>query len=197
MSTMTMKEPVAGTDPAVLEEARQVLVQAWRQRFPDEGGAPPSDEELIIRLTDPAAESPEKVIAAAKVLLEPLREARFAARQEAILADVFLPDAQKELYLDRTIMRTRDVLAEGGMNAGRLSLLRAASRALGHDDHPGAWVLPDTIEGRVWNRLDPGVERGRWLEWRVLTGRSVFNVQTGKVVHAGTHRHGRAETTPK
>jgi hypothetical protein len=135
------------------------------------------------------------------------REQRFRKRRDRILAGGYDPRLV-ELLLDREEWDTTRIFKETGVRQQRISVMRRNAREI-EGPHPSAFPTNDRIKHRRYGVENGVVEAGRVREWEIMTGRKVFDADTGKLVGLTVPtddeqepdiklglRHGRARRTP-
>lgn len=137
-----------------------------------------------------AAEQPDDLLTPEQsdAELERLREERFAARKKAMDEDPTLDPRLKALYLDRTILTSKEAAQLLSVTPSRISTFRKR----GTGTHPLIFPTQDVILGSHSGQPRFGVEAGRVREWAVQSERLAWNTETGQLDKKTPSRHGRS-----
>lgn len=116
-------------------------------------------------------------------------------RARRIRADRTLDPRLRDMYLDDTILDTRQVQELAGVGHDRVNQWRGPPVAEWRPQpHPRMLPPSDVILGRVWNRDILGIKRGKVIEWLIQgQGQFVWDAATGEVRrNPNPSRHGPA-----
>lgn len=140
----------------------------------------------------------QEVLQARYLEVEPSWREAEQRRRHRIENDQTLDPRLKALYLDQTILDQADMMGAFDIAQPTVWKWRAPVKENRRvQPHPRVSPVADVTLGTVADKLIPGVQFGKIVEWLVMTHRFLWDAPTGQVIrNPNPPRHGRSRTQP-